>query len=78
MGFAPEAMCLSLQALGYRVIDQVKVFNLFKAGEASNDNDALRRSGKAGEKLVKTIQLRKDLEVILKDIGINISSFSES
>ncbi|MDD2553360.1 MAG: flavodoxin family protein [Desulfotomaculaceae bacterium] len=78
MGFASEAMCLSLQALGYRVIDQVKVFNLFKAGEALNDNDVLRRSGKAGEKLVKTIQLRKDLEVKIKDMDIKISSFSES
>ncbi|MBP7332184.1 MAG: hypothetical protein KBA08_07745 [Firmicutes bacterium] len=68
-----EAMSLSLQALGYRVIDQVKVFNLYKAGEALNDNDALRRSGKAGERLVKTIQLRKYLEVKIKNMNIKIS-----
>ena len=67
MGFTPEAMSLALQALGYRVIDQVKALNLFKAGEALNDSDALQRSRRAGEKLVKTIRLRKDLELKIKD-----------
>lgn len=71
LGFTSEAMSLALQALGYRVIDQVKVFNLFKAGEALNDDDALQRSRKAGERLVKTIQLRKELEVKIKDMNTN-------
>lgn len=66
MGFAPETMSLSLQALGYRVIEQVKVFNLFKAGAVLKDYDALQRAGEAGKKLVKTIRLRKELEDKIK------------
>jgi multimeric flavodoxin WrbA len=69
MGFTPEAMSLALQAIGYRVIEQVKVFNLFKAGEALDDSDALRRSGRAGEKLVRTIRLRKELELKIKNMN---------
>lgn len=69
MGFTPEAMSLALQALGYRVIDQIKVLNLFKAGEALTDSDALQRCGKAGEKLVKTIRLRKALELKIKNMN---------
>lgn len=62
-------MSLALQAIGYRVIEQVKVFNLFKAGEALDDSDALRRSGRAGEKLVRTIRLRKELELKIKNMN---------
>ena len=76
MGFTPEAMSLALQALGYRVIDQVKVFNLFKAGEALNDSNALQCSRRAGEKLVKTIRLRKALELKIKDIIKNTNAKS--
>jgi hypothetical protein len=45
------------------------VFNLFKAGEALDDSDALRRSGRAGEKLVRTIRLRKELELKIKNMN---------
>ncbi len=66
MGRASEVMALSLQALGYRVVDQVKALNLFRTGEALNDDDALKRAGVAGKKLVKTIKLRKYLEDRIK------------
>ncbi len=66
MGFTPEAMSKPLEALGYRVVDTVKVFKLFKAGEALKDINALERSRKAGRRLVRTIKLRKDIETKIK------------
>ncbi|MBE0466284.1 MAG: flavodoxin family protein [Candidatus Desulforudis sp.] len=66
MGFTPEAMSKPLEALGYRIVDTVKVLKLFSAGEALQDTQALARAGKAGERLVKTIKLRKDVETRLQ------------
>lgn len=68
MGFTPEAMSKPLEALGYRVVDTVKVLKLFKAGEALNDNKALEHSRKAGERLLKTIKLRIDVERKIKGL----------
>ncbi len=68
MGFTPAAMSKPLEALGYRVVDTVKVLGLFKAGEAAQNNQALEQSRKAGKRLAKTIALRKDMEVKVKEI----------
>lgn len=67
MGVTPEAMSKPLEALGYRIVDTVKVLGLFKAGEALKDDQALEQAGKAGEKLVKTIKLRKKVKAQLKN-----------
>jgi len=60
MGFTPEAMTKPLIDLGYRVVDTVKAIKLFKAGEALKDEEVLEQSRRAGERLVKTLKLRKD------------------
>ena len=62
MGYTAEAMEKPLEALGYRVIDTVKVLGLFKQGDALNDERALARAAKSGKKLAKTLMLRKEVE----------------
>lgn len=66
MGVTADVMKLSLEAFGYRVVDTVKVLGAFKAGEASRNEKAIKDSYKAGEKLFKTLQLRKQVEEMLK------------
>lgn len=61
MGCTAEVMEKSLQALGYRVVSIVKALNLFAAGEALKDDKAMKEAGEAGQKLLKTLQLRKRL-----------------
>lgn len=59
MGFTVEAMTRSLEALGYRVVSTVKAHHLFKAGEALNNKTLMGEARKAGEKLLKTLQLKE-------------------
>ena len=68
MGFTAEAMAKPLEALGYRVIDIVKILGLFKKGEALNDKKALDQAVKGGKKLAKTLKLRKEVEGLLNSI----------
>jgi multimeric flavodoxin WrbA len=68
MGFTAEAMSMPLQALGYRVIETVKVLRLFEKGAALHDEQAVRQAAVAGEKLAKTLILRKETETRLKSM----------
>ncbi len=43
MGFTVDAMSMPLKALDYRVTYEVKVLNLFKAGEAEESDEAIDR-----------------------------------
>ena len=61
-------MRLPLQALGYRVVDSVEALKLFKKGEASKDNEAIMRAKQAGERLAKTLLLRKESETKIKKL----------
>lgn len=67
MGFTAEAMSKPLEGLGYRVIDTVKILKLFKRGDVLKNHHALEQVKKAGEKLQKTIILRKETEEKLKN-----------
>jgi len=62
MGFTAEAMKLPLEALGYRVVDTVKVLQLFEKGDAKKNNIAIRQAERAGEKLAKTLILQKEVK----------------
>ncbi len=62
MGYTAVAMEKSLQALGYRVVESVKVLKLFSKGEALGDKEALENAEKAGVKLAKTLKLRKEVQ----------------
>ncbi len=57
MGFTSQAMSMTLAAVGYRCVENLKLLHLFKKGEASGDNIALLNAQKAGAKLSKTVLL---------------------
>ncbi len=57
MGYTSPAMDRSLQAVGYRITDSLKVLHLFEKGEAEKHQEILREAFLAGEKLGKTLLL---------------------
>lgn len=59
MGFAAEAMVKPLEALGYRVVSTVKGLHLYAAGDALSNEQVMQKANRAGEKLLKTLQLKK-------------------
>ncbi|WP_416175568.1 flavodoxin family protein [Clostridium sp.] len=67
MGFTAEAMSRPLEALGYRVIDNVKVLNSFKKGDVLKNQDALEQVKRAGKKLEKMIKLKKNTQKKLRN-----------
>lgn len=72
MGVTAEAMSKPLEGLGYRVVETVKVLKLFKKGDVLQNQDALESAKRAGEKLGKTLKLRKETEEKLKlDLDYN-------
>lgn len=64
MGFTSNAMSMPLEGLGIRVVENVKVLNLFGRQEADQDQVALKSCKDAGEKLLKTIVLLKNIRNI--------------
>jgi len=70
MGFTVEAMTKPLEALGYRVVDAVGVLGAFKQGDVLKQNDTLEKARKAGDKLVKTLKLRKSVEEKLAKLNL--------
>ncbi len=62
MGYTAELMAKPLEALGYRVVSTVKALNLFTAGEALKNEKAMKEVKQAGEKLLRTLQLRDKLK----------------
>lgn len=57
LGYTAEVMEKSLQALGYRVVDSVKVCGLFGKGEALEYSEGLQKADNAGRKVAKTLNL---------------------
>ena len=57
MGFTSVAMDMSLQAVGYRVVESLKVLHMFGKGDAKKHKDILNEAIAAGAKLGKTIVL---------------------
>ncbi len=62
MGFTAEAMAKPLTDMGYRVVDTIKALGLFKAGEASKNTEASKKAQRAGERLVKTLLLKREIK----------------
>jgi len=62
VGYTATAMEKFLEALGYRVISTVKALNLFAAREALQNEKVLHEARQAGEKLLKTLQLREKVK----------------
>ncbi len=74
MGITSYALTEPLTALGYRVVDSVKILNLFEAGAADSSATALKQAARAGERLARTIKLREAVAIKLKDL--QLGSFS--
>jgi len=66
MGFTAEAMSKPLEGLGYRIVETVKILELFKKGDALQNRYALEQVKRAGKKLEKTVRLRKETQEKLK------------
>jgi len=64
-GFAAKTMSMSLQALGYRVTDSVRIIGLFAKEEAGLDMEAQARARDAGQRLAKTMQLKRRIRETL-------------
>lgn len=60
MGYTSLTMSKTLEAVGYRVVDNIKALHMYSKGEALKNDEELNRAFIAGEKLAKTIKLAKD------------------
>lgn len=67
MGYTAVTMNQSLWAVGYRVVDTVKALHVYKKGEITEHTSFLDHAAAAGQKLAKTIQLRRNTEAILAE-----------
>lgn len=66
MGYTSMAMDRSLQAVGYRIVESMKILHMFKKGDAENHEDILNEAIIAGKKLGKTILLSNSMKKKLK------------
>lgn len=57
MGFTSEAMSMTLAAVGFRCVENLKMLHLFKKGEVNKYEETLVMAQKAGLKLSKTVML---------------------
>jgi hypothetical protein len=62
MGYTSAAMTDALCAVGYRVVESVKILKLFEKGEAKHNRTAVEQAENAGRKLSKTLLLAKRLK----------------
>lgn len=60
-GHAAMTMQLTLQSLGYRVVDCTEVINLYTKDEAANNQAALEQAKNLGQRLAKTLQLKQTI-----------------
>ncbi|MFK4785182.1 flavodoxin family protein [Fusobacterium sp. MFO224] len=61
MGYTSITMDRTLQAVGYRIVDSLKVLNMFLKGEIKNYENEMKRGYCAGVKLGKTLLLSEML-----------------
>ena len=66
MGCTAEVMRKSLEGLGCRVVDTIKAFGFFKAGQVLQSEKIMAQARRAGERLFKTLKLRDSLTMKLK------------
>lgn len=63
MGFTSLTMSKSLEAIGYRVIKNIKALKAYKKGEILGYDNQLMEAREAGIKLAKTIKLRESAKL---------------
>lgn len=59
MGFTADAMKMPIEALGYRVVNIMKVLHLFNKEDAIKHNDIINEAKVIGEHLAKTLLLKQ-------------------
>ncbi|MGM0641269.1 MAG: flavodoxin family protein [Thermotogota bacterium] len=62
MGFTSKAMELSLNSLGYRVVDNLKALTLYEVDAAEKSEKELKNAQNLGEKLTKTLLLKEKIK----------------
>lgn len=65
LGYTAVTMTKSLQALGYRVVDELKIYNVYNKNDLLLDTNQLIKLEEAGKKLVKTILLKEKIQNIM-------------
>lgn len=71
MGITSQAMDLSITSLGYRIVDSVKILELFDINAANLSVNAKEKSRNAGLKLARTLLLKENiLKHVKKDMKI--------
>ncbi|MEA1961631.1 MAG: hypothetical protein U9N81_10245 [Bacillota bacterium] len=65
-------MSKPLEALGYRVVDNMKVIGHYEKGSVAKNDETLTRARQSGVKLAKTLKLRKEVEAKIKSTEINL------
>ncbi len=68
MGVTSEVMDLSFKSLGYRIIESVKILNLFEENDAASNEVEMTKAIRAGEKLAKTILLKEKIQKNINNI----------
>jgi len=62
LGYTSVTMTKSMQALGYRIVDELKIYNVYNKNDLLLDTNQLIRLAEAGKKLVKTILLKEKIQ----------------
>lgn len=60
MGFTLDAMKLPIESLGYRVVDTMKVLNVFKSDDIEKYDNILSDTNRFANKLISTIKLSEE------------------
>jgi multimeric flavodoxin WrbA len=59
MGFTSPALSKPLEALGYRIVTNIKALHVYKKGSIKDDPAQLEKAMEAGVRLAKTLKLRE-------------------
>ncbi|MBP1924671.1 multimeric flavodoxin WrbA [Sedimentibacter acidaminivorans] len=62
MGYTSLTLSKTIEAVGYRVIDNIKALHVYSKGDILNYEDELKHAILAGEKLAKTLMLREKVK----------------
>lgn len=65
MGYTSLTLSKTLEAVGYRVIDNIKALHVYSKGDILKYEDELKRAILTGEKLAKTLKLCHNLKKLL-------------
>ena len=66
MGYTSLTMSKTLEAVGYRVVENVKAFKVFSKGSITQYQDQLENATNAGIKLAKTLKLSNKVRLSRK------------